>query len=412
MTLLQADSSMKSKPEYFMPGSAIFWRATLALFIASFLTFANVYITQPLLPLLVEEFKVSPAASSLTISLTIFALGLTMLILGPVSDALGRRPVMLWTMALAAVPALLAPLVTSFNMLLLIRIAQGIFLAGLPSVAMAYLGEEFSPRALGLAVGLYISGNSIGGMSGRIISGVMADAYSWRMSFVVMGAIGVLGVIFFYYLLPPSKHFSPRPAGLKKSAADLLGHLKNPALLKAYGIAFVIMFSFVGIYNYITFRLSGPLYNLSPTALGWIFLTYLSGTVSSTVAGRFIDVAGNRAAVILGVSIALAGLLILAMPSLWVIIGGLLVFSFGFFATHAAASAWVNAKAVEARAGAMGLYLVFYYTGGSFGSTGLGFLWHYRGWPGVTAGVAAALAVGLFLGFCLRENNNKHTNGG
>lgn len=403
--MLILDNTVKTQREHFVPEKMEFWRASLALFIASFLTFANIYSMQPLLPLFVKEFDISPAVSSLTISLTIFSLGFALLIFGPISDSVGRRPVMLWTMALAVLPAFLAPMVTSINQLLIIRIAQGLLLAGLPSVAMAYLGEEISPRALGLAVGLYISGNSIGGMSGRVISGMMAESYSWRASFWVMAIIGLVGVALFYFLLPPSAHFSPRPAGFGKAAADIWGHLKNVTLLKAYGIAFLIMFSFVGVFNYITFRLSGPPYNLSPAAIGWLFLTYLAGTVSSTVSGRFIDKAGNRIAVIMGLTIALVGLMIMVIPTLWVIVAGLLVFCFGFFAVHAAASAWVNKNAEQARASAMGLYLVFYYVGGSFGSTGLGFPWHYWGWTGVTAGVVTAAALGLLLGVFLKDKD-------
>ncbi|AGL00716.1 MFS transporter [Desulfoscipio gibsoniae] len=386
----------------FLPGTAGFRRASLALFIASFLTFANLYLTQPLLPLLVDEFGVSPAASSLTISLAIFSLGVAMLFWGTISDAVGRRPVMFWTMALAAVPVLLAPFISSFNQLLLIRIAQGFLLAGLPSVAMAYLGEEFDSRALGLAVGLYISGNSVGGMGGRVISGIMAESYSWRVSFMVMGIIGVVGVILFYYLLPPSTHFKPRSAGLRTAVVAMWSHIKNVTLLKGYGIAFFSMFCFVGIFNYITFRLSAAPYNLSPAAVGWLFMTYLAGTVSSTLSGRFIDVAGSRLAVVLGALIALCGVVVLLLPSLWIIVIGLLTFCFGFFAVHAAASAWVNKQARQSKASAMGLYLVCYYVGGSFGSTGLGFLWHYWSWPGVTAGLVIALVIVLLLGLSLQ----------
>lgn len=388
--------------DYFTPGTVQFRRASLALFIASFITFANVHLTQPLLPLLAEDFGVSPAFSSLTVSVTIFSIGFALLIYGPISDSVGRRSVMLWTMFFGVLPALLAPLVTTFNQLLLIRMAQGLLLAGLPSVAMAYLGEEISPRALGLAFGLYISGNSIGGMSGRVISGMVADAFSWQAAFFVLGAIGLVGVVMFYFLLPPSHHFIPRAVGFRSGAGAMLAHLRNIVLLKAYGIAFLLMFSFMGVFNYITFRLSGPPYNLSPAALGWLFLAYLAGTVSSTVTGRFVDMAGHRAGATLGVVLAMAGVALMFASPLWLIITGLLVFCFGFFAAHTTASTWVNSRTKQSRASAAGLYLIFFYSGGSVGSTGLGFIWHPWGWTGVTAGVVAALAVALLLGLVLR----------
>ncbi len=387
--------------EYYVPGSAAFKRASLALFIASFVTFANIHMTQPLLPLLAVEFDISATASSLTVSATIFSIGFALLIYGPISDVVGRKPVMFWTMLLGVLPALLAPLVTTFNQLLAIRIAQGLLLAGLPSVAMAYLGEEVSPRALGLAFGLYISGNSIGGMSGRLISGIVADAWSWKASFVVMGLAGLAGALLFYLLLPPSHHFEPRAAGLRRGVSATFSHLRNFTLLKAYGIAFMLMFSFMGVFTYITFRLSAPPYNLSPAALGWIFLAYLAGTASSTMTGRFVDAAGYRAGVVAGVSLALAGLLLISASPLWAIIAGLLVFCFGFFAAHTTASAWVNAKTRCSRASASSLYLIFYYAGGSVGSTGLGLIWHPWGWAGVAAGVAVSLVFAFLTGLTM-----------
>ncbi|KJS72704.1 MAG: hypothetical protein JL56_12030 [Desulfotomaculum sp. BICA1-6] len=402
------DGVQENQADFVTPGTAEFRRASLALFIASFITFANIHLTQPLLPVLAREFSVSPAASSLTVTVTIFSIGFALLIYGPISDAVGRRPVMLWTMFLGVIPALLAPLVTTFDQLILIRIAQGLLLAGLPSVAMAYLGEEISPRALGLAFGLYISGNSIGGMSGRIISGTVAEAYSWQAAFVVLGVIGLAGVVLFYFLLPPSHHFTPRSAGVRSGAAAMLEHLSNVTLLKAYGIAFMLMFAFMGVFNYITFRLSGPPYDLSPAALGWLFLAYLAGTVSSTLTGRIVDVAGHRVGVILGVFVALAGVALMFMPALWIIITGLVVFCFGFFAAHTTASTWVNSKTNKSRASAAGLYLIFFYAGGSFGSTGLGFIWHPWGWPGVTAGVSVTLMLALLFGLTMHGTKVKN----
>ncbi|MCG8402747.1 MAG: MFS transporter [Firmicutes bacterium] len=390
--------------DYYAPGTAAFRRASLALFIASFVIFANIHIAQPLLPILAQEFAVSPAVSSLTVSVTIFSIGLALLIYGPMSDAVGRRPVMLWTMLLGVLPALLVPLVTTFDQLLVIRVAQGLLLAGLPSVAMAYLGEEISPRALGLALGLYISGNTIGGMSGRVISGVVADVWSWQASFVVLGFIGLAGVFLFYLLLPPSRHFVPRAAGWRLGAAATFSHLRNATLLKAFGIAFLLMFIFMGVFTYIAFRLSAPPYDLSPAALGWVFVVYLAGTFSSAITGRFVDVAGHRAGIIKGVLVALSGVLLMLMQPLWVIVAGLLVFCYGFFAAHTSASAWVNGNAKQSRASAAGLYLVFFYAGGSFGSTGLGFVWHPWAWPGVTVGLIISLLIAMVIGFTVKDN--------
>ncbi|MBO8129080.1 MAG: MFS transporter [Peptococcaceae bacterium] len=392
--------------EGYLPGSPAFWRAAAALTIASFIIFANIYQTQPLLPLFSRDFGVSPAVSSLAVSVTIFALGGGLLFYGPLSDMVGRRPVMLWTMALSVVPALAAPLVHDFNLLLVIRVLQGLTLAGLPSVAMAYLSEECAPKALGLGIGLYIGGNSVGGMCGRIISGVVAEHFGWRASFLVMGVMGLVGVVAFYLLLPPSRNFKPKATGIRPALAGYAGHLRNPVLLKAFFIAFFLMFTFVGVFNYVTYLLSAEPYNLSPSFLGWLFVTYAAGTVSSAVAGRLVDHLGGRPVIACGVCIAIGALVLLHLPLLWQIVVGLLVFCCGFFAAHAAASAWVNGHTAESKASAAGLYLIFYYLGGSTGSTALGILWGLWGWDGVIGGALVVLLAALAAALSLKHRRD------
>lgn len=385
------------------PGMKGYWSATLALSIASFITFANIHLVQPLLPVLSKQFGTSPAETTLAVSLTVFALGLGLFLFGPLSDTWGRRTVMIWTMALAVLPNFFIPFVDSFNGLLIYRMLQGFLLAGLPSVAMAYLGEEFSPRALGTAIGLYIGGNTIGGMSGRIISGTLADLYSWKAAFYAFGVVSVVALALFWWLLPPSQQFEPRPLKIRYTVLKMKDHVTNTSMLKVYGVAFFVMFSFFGIYNYITFRLSDAPFYLSTTMLGWLFLTYLAGTFSSTASGKLADLRGARFTMIIGVLVAAAGVIIMLVSSLWVIVVGLLVFCSGFFMVHTAASTWVNQHGGDTRASATSLYLIFYYTGGSIGSSALGLLWTPMGWAGVTLGTMIALALSLLFSYQLKE---------
>jgi YNFM family putative membrane transporter len=396
--------SLPLNKDLFLPGSLHFWRASIALTIASFLTFANIYLTQPLLPAFTHHFNISPTVSSLSLSLTILSLAVGLFLFGPLSDAVGRKPIMTWTMGLSVIPTLLIPFVDSFSALLVLRMLQGFLLAGLPSIAMAYLGEEFSPKALGLAVGLYISGNTIGGMSGRIISGILTDLYTWKASFVAFGMISGLGVIAFYYLLPSSGHFNIKPLRLKQAVFKMVSLLANRHLLQAYMIAFLMTFSFVGLFNYVTFLLSGEPYSFSSTMLGWLFLTYLSGTFSSTLSGRITDRLGAKVTIVLGITVALIGAGLMLNPSQVWIITGLLIVCFGFFAAHASASAWVNQYATESKASVTGLYLIFYYMGGGIGSTALGFLWKAWGWPGVVTGTLIVMTIALGFGLRLKQN--------
>ncbi|GGB98241.1 MFS transporter [Marinobacterium zhoushanense] len=380
-------------------GNPAFRRATLALCLGSFMIFANVYLTQPLLPMLAEDFGVSPLLAGWSFTVTTLMLGLSLLVYGPLSDALGRRSIMLITMTGAALTTLALALVREYQALLLLRALQGIFLGGLPAVAIAYMGDEFSKRAVAVAVGLYISGNSLGGIGGRLIGGFVGEWLGWSNAFLVMSGISLVCLLAFALLLPPSQHFSARPVRPRQMLADLLHHLRNPVLLTVYIIGGLNFFIFINQYSYITFVLSDAPYGLSPALLGLLFLTYLTGTIGSTIAGRVALHLGQPRCMALGILILMTGSLVTLLPGLPAIVLGLLINSFGFFFAHSSASSWVSHNAGRAKASASSLYLVFYYLGASSGGFYLHPFWSAAGWSGVVAG--SLLVFGLTLGCAL-----------
>lgn len=390
----------------------LFWRATLALCLGSFMIFANVYVTQPLLPMLSQAFDVSPLAAGWTFTVTTLTLGLSLLFWGPLSDALGRRWIMLLTMSGATLLTLLLSFTEDYTTMLILRAGQGVLLAGLPAIAIAWMGDEFSRPAMLLAVGLYIGGNSIGGISGRLIGGFVGEWLGWSEAFLVMTLLSVVCLLVFALLLPPSRHFETRPLRPRQMVADLAGHLRNPLLLLAYLIGGFNFFIFVNQYSYVTFVLADEPYNLPASLLGMLFLTYLSGTFGSSISGK----AGQRwsqpACMASGVLVLMLGSLLTLFGSLWMIVLGLLVNSFGFFFAHSSASSWVSQNARYARASASSLYLLFYYTGASLGGFYLHFFWEWLGWSGVVLGSWLVLTLTLGLSLWLWVLRRGVTKGG
>ncbi|MBO8164553.1 MAG: MFS transporter [Brevibacillus sp.] len=379
------------------PGSPAYWRAVLALAVGSFLTFANLYMTQPLLPVFVNVFGISETMSSLSVSVVILTLSISLLLFAALSEAYGRKPIMVFSMAGVAFTTWLLLLVPSYPLLLLTRALQGVFLAGLPAVAVAYIADEFEPGALTSAVGIYISGNTIGGMVGRLISGLAADWGGYTLSFAVMGCLNLLCFGLFLFLLPKARHFRPRPFSWRNSLGEIGQHISNPALVPAFLVGGLHFFLFVGLYNDITFFLSAPPYELTPTWLGFLFLTYLAGTISSTAAGWTSRWWLTSTGVGVGIGLIALGLLITLERSIWAIIGGLMVICFGFFFAHSLASSYVSRQAPFAKAGASSIYLVAYYLGGSVGSTALGLVYFHWQWNGV---VVSSLLVLLITTAC------------
>jgi YNFM family putative membrane transporter len=384
-----------TEPELIKEHTSRFWSATISLSIGAFLVFSNFHFVQPLLPLLSQEFDVSPSVTSLTISLVTFSLSIFLLVFGPLSDAIGRKNLMASGLLFSSLISVAIFFVSNFETLLILRTLQGIALASLPAIAYAYIAEEFDPRAIGITIGLYISGNTIGGMGGRIISGFSADLWGWRSSFLIIGIIGLICFFLFMLLLPQSNHFKPRPFSFKKANQEIWMHLKNPVLRPAYYIAGIIFFIFMGLFNYLSYHLHADPYRLSSTFIGLLFLSYLAGTFSSTFSGKLEGVLTIPQRIFIGLIIMLAGILLMLAIPLYLILIGLIIVCFGFFFTHAAAMNWVSSHTEEAKASASSLYLFFYYIGGSIGSTLLGYTWELWGWKAVVGVNILLLFIGM-----------------
>lgn len=378
-------------------GTISFRNAILALFAGGFNTFAILYNIQPLMPEFSREFHISPAVASLSLSLTTIAMAVSMLFVGALSDARGRKSVMSISLFIASVLAVLTAASPNFHFLLLLRVIEGIVLAGLPAIAMTYLSEEIEPASLGVAMGIYISGNSIGGMGGRIISGMVTDFFNWRVALAVIGVLSLAATLMFWRTLPPSRNFKRRPLQISKITESLLSQCKDPYLRRLYGLGFLVMGSFVTLYNYIGYQLVAPPYSLSQSLVGWIFIVYIMGTFSSTWMGRLADRYARYRVMWLALTILLIGVIITLSSLLWLKIMGIAIFTFGFFGAHSIASSWVGRLATSHKAQASSLYLFFYYCGSSVGGTCGGLFWSRFGWTGVVGLIVCFLIVAFFL---------------
>jgi YNFM family putative membrane transporter len=383
-------------------GTAAFWRSTFALCLGSIVVFSNLYITQPLLPMLSEAFAVSPLQAGMTLSATTLTLGFCLLIFGPLSDAIGRRAVILGTLALLCLTTFAGAFASDYASLLFVRALQGVFIAGLPAAAMAFMGDEFDQRALLFATGLYIGANSLGGIGGRLISGVAAAHWGWQSSFWVLALFDLSCLLLVARLLPAACCFTPRSLHPLRMLGDLARHLRHPLLLTAYLIGGLNFFIFVNQYSYITFVLADAPYHWTTDALGLLFLTYLSGTLAATFSGRLVAKRSQALAMALGIAVLMLGSLLTLLPSLAAIIGGLCINALGFFFAHAQVTSWVARHATQARGSATALYLTFYYTGATFGGVYLAPFWDAWAWPGVVAGSWLVLCVTLSLSLWLR----------
>jgi MFS family permease len=368
----------------------------LALFVTGFATFVNLYVTQPLLPQFREIFQASELMVSLTVSAPVMAVALAAPLIGLMADSLGRKRVILASMLGLALPTILAATAGNLSQLIGWRFLQGLFIPGIITVAMAYISEESPRRVVGSTMATYITGTVVGGFSGRFIAGLCATHSSWRVAFVVIGAITLVGCLISFVFLPRATKFV-RQKGTTVSLEPLRIHLRNPQLLATYAIGFNVLFCQAGSFTYINFYLADKPFLLGPAALGAVFTVYLIGAVITPGSGMILDRIGYRRTLTAAVAIIVMGMLLTLIHSLPVIIAGLALSATGVFACQAAASSYVGKAAGKARSSAAGLYVALYYFGGGLGSILPGFFWEKTGWIGCVVLILCMQAVILFI---------------
>ncbi|MBT2523977.1 MFS transporter [Streptomyces sp. ISL-99] len=393
-TQVDADAVVVDTDSRLAPSSPGYHRMSFALFAAGVATFALLYSTQALLPLISADFGASASAASWTVSAATGALALFVLPMSAVSERFGRSRMMTVSLTVAVAVGLLIPFAPSLEWLVALRAVQGAALAGVPASAMAFLAEEVRPKALIAAIGLFVAGNSIGGMSGRIVTGWAAQVWDWRAALAAVGLMAVVCVVVYRLMLPKARHFTPGSLNPRALAKTVRGHLADPLLLRLYAIGALFMTVFGAVYTVIGYRLVEAPFSLPQGVIGSVFLVYLVGTVSSAAAGKLVARLGRRGALYLAVSTTAAGLLLSVADSLAAVLAGLVLITAGFFAGHAVASSSVSRTAKTGRAQASALYQSAYYLGSSVGGTLGAVAFHAGGWAGtVLLGLVAVLGV-------------------
>jgi predicted MFS family arabinose efflux permease len=257
---------------------------------------------------------------------------------------------------------------------------------------LAYVGDEWPPKEVAGVAGLYVSASSLGGFSGRMVPGLIGDLAGWRYGFVALALIGFIGAVIVAAKLPRETHFKSSE-GFLASGRQMLRHIGNLQLMATCAVGFGVLFNFIAIFTYVSFRLAEPPYNFGPTLLGAVFLTYMAGTVATPWTGRVVMRYGRRTLMMGVISVWLVGLALLLAPPLALIMLGLSLCAGCGMLCQATSTGYVTASATEGRSSAIGLYVSSFYVGGSVGGVAAGRLWHAAGWWAVVALCASVVAM-------------------
>ncbi|MEI6897182.1 MAG: MFS transporter [Psychromonas sp.] len=370
----------------------------IAICLCSIVTFSNIYWLQPLLPILQRGFEISTLAANLALSAPLLGMGFGILFFASISDSVGRRSILLGGMIAGLVCSLLLPMVDNYSLFLALRFLQGAMLSVCPAVAIPILGEELKKSWLPTAIGFYIASNTVGGISSRLISGVFVEYLgSWQAMSYVITAVTTAWFIIVFFMLPKQRHFTVQKFKLKPSLQAFSNHLQRPQLLLIYIIIGLAFGCFVNLFSYLMSVLEAAPFKLSSDLSSLIFITFLGGTTSASLAGKFSKKHGQLAGIATGIFIMLGANLLLTSSHLALMIVGMIMMSFGFFFCHAQASTLIGRSVNKGKGSAQALYSLFFYSGASLGVFFIAPFYNQWGWQGVTASTTIALVICLGL---------------
>lgn len=363
------------------PRSRISAAAAVSLFFAAFVVFANLYDVQPLLPHFRQVFHAREGTVSLSIGLAVLGIAVASFFIGPVSDRLGRKNLMVASTLLLAVPTLAAAMTHNIGWFLVFRILTGLFIPGVIAVVIAYVNEEYHPPASHYLMGLYVGSTVVGGLAGRMGTGVLAATWGWRPALWLIAGITILIGLELWWYLPASRRFRSNPTW-HQAFSDLRASFRDPGLLSLSFLGFCYFFAFISSFTFLTYYLADPPFRLSQLDIGLVFITYVFGIIASPLSGRATSRFGPFPVIGVGLAFVLVGMLVTLIPHLWVVLVGLSLITFGQFTAQAVTPGLAGQVAPHGRGAAGGVYTVFYYIGGSLGAAIPGALWpryHYAG---------------------------------
>lgn len=356
------------------------WALLLTITVVGVFGFFQVYSVQSILPELQRDLDASVVEIGTAVGATVLSMALVAPVMGMVSDALGRKWLIVASITLMAVPTMLMAQVETVGGLTLLRFLQGLAVPGMSVAMAAYIAEEFGAAVIVRMMSLFIAGSVLGGFLGRFLLGHLSEFMSWRLAFVALGLLNLVGAACVWRVLPPSRRFVAE-ARVANAFSNLGALLRHPVVHVACALGFTALFGQVAIFTFINFHLAAPPYGFGPAQLANVFAVYLLGIVVTPLAGRLSARLGIRPTVLAAVLLSMLGVLLTLLPWVTGIVAALALAACGQFITQFATISFIASNITHGRSLATGLYYTTYYVGGFSGAWLGGHAYGFGAWP-------------------------------
>ena len=369
-------------------------RRSTIISIISFLTLIDLFGAQALLPQIIVAYKANAGLAGVAVNAATLGMALSGITVAWFADRIDRKRGIWICLALLSIPTALLCLTDNIWTFMALRVVQGTLMAAAFTLTMTFLSEQCEVMAIGGALAAYITGNVASNLFGRLAAVTMAGATGLSGTFLFFAVLNIAGAVFAYVMIGPRDVSPPKRGG--SPLAAWRRHFAIPSLRATFGIGFLILFIFVGVFTYVNLYLVKDI-GLAPMSLGLVYLIFAPAIITTPLAANQVKKYGPKFALLVSLATVLGGLLLTLSGSVWIILLGLSIIGMAIFFAQAAATGYLSKSVTMDRAQANGLYLTSYYLGGLLGAVVLGQINMQYGWQGtaVTLGLATLLAVFL-----------------
>lgn len=350
---------------------------------------AVMYTPQPILPTLSAHFAVAQPQIALLITLTFLPLALAPVVYGLLLQKVSAKRLLLVSFWVLVLCQLALAFASTFSMLLLLRIVQGVAIPAVLTGLMTYLSSMSAEKDLRWVMAGYVAATVLGGFIGRVWAGWMTTQWGWEWAFVSLG-LATAAITLALHRLPqdPGAGFQR----MQWSAVRVV--LQQRGFLPMYGGVFCIFGVFAAVLTLLPFRLLELEPGLNETAIGWMYSGYLMGVLVALLAPRLAYRIGTPWVMVIAIFLLLGSLLLLTSASRMVWFMAVFVLCGGMFMVHSLVPGELHQRVEVHRGVVNGLYISFYYSGGTAGSFFPGYVYNLLGWNAVLMLLAVVTLLG------------------
>ena len=333
------------------------------------------YATQPIQPLLANEFNITIIKASQFTAVIMLFLAISPIVYGYILEKVCAKKMLMYSSSILLVTNIFLGLSTNYEMFLFFRFCEALVVPAILTALMSILAN-IDKENIKYNMAIYVAATVLGGMIGRIFSGAIATSFSYEYVFYSL-SLAIFISLFFVRKLK----YEGDATLSKPKISDISNILKDKRFVIVYLLMFCVFFVFAGVLNVLPFRVKDISSSINEFQISLLYLGYGMGILVSLLSKkivRFFKTEINT--ILIGLVIFILVNFFLNSKDVLFLFVMLFIFCIGMFTVHTMSTGLANSMKSEQKSLTSGMYLSFYYLGGAMGSFFPSIIYEHFGW--------------------------------